>query len=272
MTTFSLLPRTRRSNSRHIVRTGLLGLVLCAAGYGSAITTTPSGLAPGSQYQLVFVTNDSILGDLPSISDYNTFVANQAAQNAALAAFDSALGVTWTVIGSTGSVDADVNSPSNGLVYTLDGAEVASIGVYGVNAANPKGSSLLNPIDINQFGVFEDTFVWTGSGSNGFVGNSGTSFGGSGNGFNGLGGTFPSQGNSTGLTSRDGGLSWIEGGTGAGVGEGNNSLPVYAISSVITVPGTSPVPEPGQVALLPGAVVLFFGLSRLRRNASLQKS
>ena len=252
--------------TQQLIRVGLWALLGCGASYASSIATTPVGLTPGTQYQLVFVTNDTILGDLPDISDYNTFVTTEAAQNAALAAFDTANGVTWTVIGSSGAVDADVNSPSTGLVYTLDGAEVASIGVYGVNAANPDGSSLLNPIDINQFGNSENTFTWTGSGSNGFEGNSGTAFGGSGGGFNALGGTFPSQGNSTGLTSRNGGLSWVEGGTGAGVGEGNNNLPVYAISSVITVAGTSPVPEPGTLILVPGAIVLLLGLKHRRRN------
>jgi hypothetical protein len=133
--------------NRGLVRAGLLALLGCIASYAN-IVTIPAGLTPGTQYQLVFVTNDSVLGDLPSISDYNTFVANQAVH----------------------SVDADVNSPSTGLVYTLNGAEVASIGVYGVNGANPNGSSLLNPIDINQFGDFENTFVWTGSGNNGFGG------------------------------------------------------------------------------------------------------
>jgi hypothetical protein len=253
---------------QRILRVGLWALLGCAASYGSPIFTTPVGLAPGTQYQLVFVTGDGVLGDLSSISDYNTFVTNEAAQNPTLAAFDAANGVTWTVIGSTGVVDADVNSPSSGLVYTLDGAEVASIGVYGVNALNPEGSSLLNPIDINQFGDSEVTFVWTGSGSNGFTGNSGTSFGGSGNSFNGLGGTFPSQGISTGLTSRDGGPSWVEGGTGAGVGEGNNLLGAYAISSVITVPQTSSAPEPGTLALMSGAIVLLLGMKRLRVAAS----
>jgi hypothetical protein len=250
-----------------LAQIGILACLGCAAGYASTITT-PAGLAPGTQYQLVFVTNDGVLGDLADISDYNTFVANEAAQNPTLAAFDAATGATWTVIGSTGLVDADVNSPSTGLVYTLDGAEVASIGVYGVNAANPEGSSLLNPIDINQFGDFENTFVWTGSGSNGFAGNSGTSFGGSGNGFNGLGGTFPSQGNSTGLTSRDGGPSWVEGGTGAGVGEGNNLLAVYAISSVITVATPSNAPEPATFALIPGALAVLYAVRRKRRSIS----
>jgi hypothetical protein len=255
---------------QQIIRAGLWALLGCGASYASSIDTTPAGLAPGTQYQLVFVTNDAVLGDLPDISDYNTFVTTEAAQNTALAAFDTANGVTWTVIGSSGAVDADVNSPSAGLVYTLDGAEVASIGVYGVNAANPDGSSLLNPIDINQFGNFENTTTWTGSGSNGFQGNSGTAFGGTGNGFNGLGGTFPSEGNSTGLTSRNGGLSWIEGGP---FDEGDNNMPVYAISSVITVSGTSPVPEPGTLVLVPGAIVLLLGLNyRRRRKVALQES
>src|SRR5450755_1327313 len=101
-----------RMTLQQMVRAGLWALLGCAASYGDSIITTPVGLAPGTQYQLVFVTNDSVLGDLSSISDYNTFVANQAVQNATLAAFDSGAGVTWTVIGSTGSVDADVNSPS----------------------------------------------------------------------------------------------------------------------------------------------------------------
>ena len=95
---------------------------------------------PVADQQVKTVIYVAVLGDLPDISDYNTFVTTEAAQNAALAAFDTANGVTWTVIGSSGAVDADVNSPSTGLVYTLDGAEVASIGVYGVNAANPDGS------------------------------------------------------------------------------------------------------------------------------------
>jgi len=88
-----------------------LTLFGCAAGYAN-IVTTPAGLAPGSTYQLVFVTLDGFFATSPTISDYNTDVTNEAALNATLAAFDTARGVTWTVIGSTQAVNATTNAPS----------------------------------------------------------------------------------------------------------------------------------------------------------------
>src|SRR5580658_1898252 len=98
------------------------------AAYAGTIFTTPTGLTPGTQYQLVFVTSDTTFATSSTISDYNTFVTNEAALNATLAAFDSANGVTWTAIGSTPPVNANTNAPSSGLVYNLENTELAASG------------------------------------------------------------------------------------------------------------------------------------------------
>ena len=229
--------------TRRLAWIGALTLFGCTASYAS-IVTTPAGLAPGSTYQLVFVTTDGFFATSTSISDYNADVTSEAALNATLAAFDALNGVTWTVIGSTTAVNSTTNAPSTGAVYTLDGTQVAS-------AANQLYSgSLLAPIDINENGVTESTLAWTGSNS------SGTAAGG----INDLGQTFTEFGSST-LTSG----AWIADSNGI---ESDNSLQLYALSSVITVQGTSTVPEPATVALVAGAIFLLAGLNRLRRHNS----
>ena len=229
--------------TRPLALIGALTLFGCTASYAS-IVTTPAGLAPGSTYQLVFVTTDGFFATSTSISDYNADVTSEAALNATLAAFDALNGVTWTVIGSTTSVNSTTNAPSAGAVYTLDGTEVAS-------AANQLYSgSLLAPIDINENGVTESTLAWTGSNS------SGTAAGG----INDLGQTFTEYGSST---STNG--AWIADTNGI---ESDNSLQLYALSSVITVPETSTVPEPATVTLVAGAMFLLAGLNRLRRHSS----
>jgi hypothetical protein len=229
--------------TRPLAWIGVLTLFGCTAGYAS-IVTTPAGLAPGSTYQLVFVTTDGFFATSTSISDYNTDVTNEAALNATLAAFAALNGVTWTVVGSTTAVNATTNAPSTGAVYTLDGTQVAS-------AANPLyAGSLLAPIDINQNGATDSTLVWTGSNS------SGTAAGG----INDLGQNFTEYGSSI-LTSG----GWIADTNGI---ESDNNIPLYALSSVITVQGTSSVPEPATVALVAGAMFLLAGLNRLRRHDS----
>jgi hypothetical protein len=230
--------------TRPLAWIGALTLIGSTAGFAS-IVTTPAGLAPGSTYQLVFVTTDGFFATSTAISDYNTNVTNEAALNATLAAFDTANGVTWTVIGSTPTLDATTNAPSSGAVYTLDGTQIAS-------AANPLyAGSLLAPIDINQNGVTESTTVWTGSTTSGTVAG----------GINDLGQDFPEYGSST-LTNG----GWITELNGT---DSDNNKPLYALSSVITVPGTSSaVPEPASVTLVAGAMFLLAGLNRLRSRRS----
>jgi hypothetical protein len=220
---------------------GVLTLLGCTANY-AAIITTPAGLTPGSKYQLVFVTSGTIDADQGPISIYNTFVTNEAALDPALAAFDTANSVTWTVIGSTTLVNASTNAPSTGSVFTLNGVQVAS-------AANPLYSgSILSPVDIDENGnTISNTIVWTGA----------TSTGGMAGGINDLDQVFPLQGVPTATNS-----TWLS--TAGNVEEGDNPALVYALSSVITVPGTVASPEPGTIALVPVAFLLLFGIKRLR--------
>lgn len=194
----------------------------CATAYAGTVYTTPPGLTPGTQYQLVFLTSETFLATSSSISDYNADVTSAAALDSALSGF------TWTDIGSTTAVNANVNAPSTGLVFTLDGVEVASSGLY--------GGSILSPIDIDENGnLITNGDVWTGSLTGG------TAAGG----INDLGQTFPAVGYA-GATNG----SWIQ--SNAAI-ESNNGLFLYALSEVITVPPASSVPEPGTAALL-----LFF--------------
>ena len=228
--------------NRGLVRAGLLPLLGCIAGYAN-IVTIPAGLTPGTQYQLAFVTADTFFVTSTTISEYNTDVTNEAALNATLAAFDTANGVTWNVIGSTTTVNASTNAPSTGLVFALNGTEIAS------SAASLYSGALLSPIDIDQNGNSLNTLTWTGSTDVGTVAG----------GINDLGQVFPEFGNSS-LTTG----GWIASGNGA---ESDNGSSLYALSSVITVAGTSPVPEPEMIALMPCAGLLLFAISRRWRNS-----
>src|ERR1019366_5978282 len=100
-----------------ILFTALVGI---ASRSEAAIITVPIGLAPGSQYRLVFVTNGAYTASSANISTYNTDIANEVALIPQLAA----LSATWTAIGSTESVSAATNiglsAPTVG-IYLLDG-------------------------------------------------------------------------------------------------------------------------------------------------------
>jgi hypothetical protein len=219
-----------------------IALLGCIAGRAGTIYTTPTGLTPGTQYQLIFVTSDTTLATSTTIGDYNTFVTTEAALNSTLAAFDSANSVTWTVIGSTPSVSATTNAPSTGLVYNLENTEVASSGVY--------GGTLLAPVGFDENGTASANAVWTGS----------TTSGGMAGGINDLGQTFPEYGFANLATA-----GWIADTNGI---ESDNGLSLYAISSVLTVPQASTTPEPGTLGLTACAALLL-GIFTARQSKPL---
>jgi len=210
----------------------------CTTGYAGTIYTTPAGLTPGTQYQLIFVTSDTTFATSTTIGDYNTFVNTEAALNATLAAFDTMNGVTWSVIGSTPSISASTNAVSTGLVYNLENIEVASAGVY--------GGTLLAAVGYDENGAASTNAVWTGS----------TTTGGIAGGINDLGQTFPNNGYADVATG-----AWINDGNAV---FSNNGLSLYAISSVITVPTSSSTPEPGTLALTACASLLLIAM-RVRK-------
>jgi hypothetical protein len=202
----------------------------------SAGVIPPIGLAPGTPYQLVFVTQDGITGTAGTEAPYNAFVNAEAALSPTL---PSAI---WSAITSTADgTAANLNAPSGGLpVYNTAGQLVASAatGIY--------TSALDTPIAYDQFGnpatgdppLFASTgAVWTGSlYTGGPVLPMGTG--------NPTSGTFVLQ------TS-----GWADSGSFNPV----FSLQVYALSSPITS-----TPEPATLTLLGSALLLLGGIQLLR--------
>jgi hypothetical protein len=145
----------------------------------------PTGLAPGSQYQLIFVTEDWIRADHSDIGYYNAFVAAEAALNPLLPQ-----GVSWSAVVSVDGTDASHealgNAPSgidvgNIPIYNTQGTKVSDGSGYGIyGPLDFSGAPLLSPIESDQFGLDyilvspggsdpPVSRVWTGSLDNGHV-------------------------------------------------------------------------------------------------------
>ena len=118
----------------------------------------PTGLAPGSQYQLAFVTADVTSGTSGSESYYNDFVRTQAAPLAAVLPG----GTTWSAITSTfdgtNHTDASQNAPTySGIpIYNSAGELVAASGDQLLT------TSLVHPICFDQYGNYDPATPWTG--------------------------------------------------------------------------------------------------------------
>jgi hypothetical protein len=121
----------------------IVGALVCAR--ASAAFVPPSGLAPGSQYQLIFDTADNIGDTSADVATYNSFVTAEAALNPLLPP------TTWAAIVSTPGIDANVNAPALGLpIYNTQGIKVADAtnGLY--------SGSLLSAVRFDQFGTAMD--------------------------------------------------------------------------------------------------------------------
>ena len=208
------------------------------------IVTVPSGLAPGSEYRLVFPTADGIYawsGADPSaptsIADYNTFATSEATAVADL----SVLGTTWSAIVSTngsGAVTAVANTLTgagdpSAAIYNLAGQLVAS-----GNSA-PWSGSIQNPIDVTQLGgsVPDQSngsgqyLVWTGA----------TSSGGNNNDWslvNPTGGyIYYGKADQTGTANHSSWISNLGGENGWDPNANKSSqMPIYVMSGILTVP------------------------------------
>jgi hypothetical protein len=138
----------------------VVATILSGAAVGQVVLPTNANLAPGSQYQIAFVTADTIDGSSGNETPYINFAMAEAAPlNAILPT-----GTTWTAITSAGGGNASSFAPTytNVPIYNTAGAEV-SIG----GNANFYGAALQNPIDYTQSGTLLITDVWTGSQTNG---------------------------------------------------------------------------------------------------------
>ncbi|GCA85241.1 hypothetical protein MiHa_03220 [Microcystis aeruginosa NIES-2522] len=234
---------------------GILSGVALAATLGTAgaaqaaLVVVPTDLLPGDQYRLVFVTAGTRDATALDIGPYNTFVTNQATGGTPGidTALDTALNgagfdpntITWKAIGSTSAVEARNNTGTNlylstGVpIYLIDGNRVAN------NNADFWDGSLQHPINLQPNDVTPGlATVWTGSYTNGTGASSGSS--------SSLGGQY-SQYVSAGRADQTTG-GWIA----YSSPDYFSNLRLYAMSSVLTVPGNQPpapvtVPEPSSL-------------------------
>ena len=191
----------------------------------------PSGLSPGDKYHLAFVTRGTRDGTSGNVADYNAFVQSQAELSGSITEL---YGISWSAIASTGPAHARTNAFIEGPVYLLDGNKIAD------GLADMWDSSLLNPLNIDQFGDLLNTAVWTGSQTDGFT-----------DPLTPLGSSGPTQADSS-VTY----FNWID----AGAGPPSSSMfSLYAVSETLVVP------EPGTLVLSVGAAICTFFLARLKR-------
>jgi hypothetical protein len=211
------------------------------------IITTPSGLSPGDQFRIVFLTVATTQATSGDIGYYNTFVTNDAINQAGGAGNNVIYGstvLTWTAIASTNDIAAITNIGSFDVpVYLGSGTLVApsdtSSGLWSGSLSAPINEFLTDPF-------FFDTAVWTGTLPNGSAAGSFTL--GSGSGF----GSVP------GLSNKSNG-EWVE--TEAEPSSFSNNM--YGISQVLTA-----VPEPSTYAMaLAGLACGGYSMLRRRKRA-----
>ena len=221
------------------------------------VLDSSTGLQPGDQYRLIFLTSTTTNALSSDITTYNSFVQATAA---ASTAYPGLGGGTWNIMGSTLTDDARDNTGTNPTaatgvpIFLTDGFTLLASS----NAELWSAPSAV-PVTLDENGTEvsnTSTRVFTGSFNNG------TGVGaGSGGGANGDGtgsgdtalGVLDGQGVQTGQpVNANVGLElnfWIR----EWKEPAANSLPVYALSEPLTV-----IPEPSSVALLGLALTGFF--------------
>jgi hypothetical protein len=212
----------------------------------------PIGLPAGSPYQLIFVTADTTQATSSDISTYNAFVTAEAALNPSLPS------ATWNVVGSTATVNANVNAPSTpGIpIYNTQGQLVTDAGLYLTIETEPS-TYFDNPPAYNQYGNLYTRFAYTGSLGNGTVNlldgplGGGTSF---------LPDTTVTIGQPNELNGAflGIGLAFFD----------TESFPIYALSDPINTP------EPTTITMLVSGFLTAggFGLVRRRRRRKASES
>ena len=216
----------------------LLVALTVLVSHAKADFIAPTGLAPGSQYQVLFVTEDGTNASSTDINVYNAFVRSEAAMSASLPS-----GVTWNAMVSTDAVSALSNAPTyaNIPIYNTQGQllfdQVPPDSTYAFEY--PYFSTQDDNGFYNQFGglAVANDGVWTGTGDvAGYA----------------LGDETPFYG----LIALEPNL-WL---TYTVLGN-TDVLPLYALSTPITV-GT---PEPSSLVLMAlGATGLFLPVRRRR--------
>jgi hypothetical protein len=229
------------------------GILLAAAFAAGAPTawaapvTVPSGLQPGDQYRLVFVTSTQTMATSYNLADYNAFVTAVANSVPELAV----LGTTWSAIASTGDFvgEEDAFDNTNSSPFMWIGVPFYNVGGELVASDNNDlwDGTISNPIQYTEQGnlVGQNYYAWTGTNYQGMefypypVG--GGDFG------------YVIIGNASAVDS-----SWIA----SAQYFNSDQLALYAMSGVLTV-----VPEPSAV-MLSGLAALLCMTCHVRRRRS----
>ena len=215
-------------------------LATLLGGTAMADAILPTGLAPGTQYEILFVTSDGTTATSSNITDYDTFVTQEANNSPTLAGL-AALGVTWSAVASTPTSNANQASSNTTIpIYDTRGnvLEASFPSLFtDTSFSGPAYDQLGNPIS----GLYATPYVYTGSNSFGAA-------------------TLFSLGESSSVAiGLDGDDGWMAYGWAAQ--PTLTSYSFYAISSPIT----APVPEPTTLTLLASAL-LGLGVVYLRRR------
>jgi hypothetical protein len=219
----------------------------------AALVVVPPGLAPGAQYRLVFMTDGTRDATSTDINDYNTFVTNQVTGSALANALSGAgLTTTWKAIGSTSATSAKVNTGTDGTqpdvpIYLINGNKVAN------NNADLWDGSLQHPINLQPNDVISSNLVWTGSVylGTGFPQNQ------LGGGF--FGSVAAGQADSVVFSG------WIA----QTIDVSSTAKSLYAMSSVLTVPGNQPAPVPVPE---PASLLGYITLGGLMLGSAVRKA
>lgn len=221
----------------HLLSIAAAAMLLASATVSRAAPiTVPTILNPGDQYRLAFVTSTTRDATSSNIADYNAFVTAAANAVPELAA----LGTTWTAIVSTDTVDARDNTNTNPLVEEGDPIFLLNDSRLVTDNADLWDGRIYWPLDIDEFGDEQTTFVWTGTDPSGiaqelyYIGNPTP--------YTYIGYSYASS------------WGWVE----YGVFDPSNRLPLYALSATMTV-----IPEPSTALLL---VLGLVGIAAGRRG------
>src|SRR5262245_25824404 len=217
-----------------------VALLLTAPPARADLMLIPAGLNPGDQFRVAFVSSEKRDATSPDVADYDGFITDLAAA----AGIDTYFGtpITWQAIGSTPTVDAidrlpaEIGSPP---IYNMAGGLVAFDTAYLWNVG------VVLAINVTESGAdLGGVLVSTATAFDG----PGLAPLGSPNVF--FGYTFSLGG----WVSFDHASPFVEN-------------YVYGVSSVLTVPSATAVPEPASLALmLAGLATVTGGAAAARRR------
>ena len=212
----------------------VFALAAIAAGTASAgQIATPTGLNPGDQFRIVFLSSTTTQATSSDLSTYDNIVSSNA--NGYTYGGNSPI---WKAIVSNSTTNArdHIGLLSTSLIplYTVDGTKVST--------GNLWSGSLLNQINLSINGSTQNVSVWTGSDEQGALS------------YNIPNGEYHrGYSGSTAFTW----ISWND-------KEQSNSYNLYGLSDVLSVPAA--VPEPSTVMLLGlgGLAALGYSFKRKR--------